>query len=66
MKTYRPASLDPFPVDLADSILEMALERTGLSKGRLENLTEAEKRRLDDAAWRLVTAADVNDKPCGD
>ena len=63
---YRPECLNPFPADLADSLLEMALERTGLTKGRLENLTEEEKRRLDDATWRLVTAADVSDKPCGD
>ena len=66
MRIYRPDCLNPFPADLADSLLEMALERTGLSKERLESLTEGEKRRLDDAAWRLVTAADVSDKPCGD
>ena len=66
MRVYRPDCLNPFPADLADSLLEMALERTGLSKERLGNLTEGEKRRLDDAAWRLVTAADVSDKPCGD
>ena len=66
MRVYRPDCLNPFPAVLADSLLEMALERTGLSKERLGNLTEGEKRRLDDAAWRLVTAADVSDKPCGD
>ena len=66
MSIYRPDCLIPFPADLADSLLEMALERTGLSKERLESLTEEEKRHLDDATWRLVTAADVSDKPCGD
>ena len=63
---YCPECLDPFPKDLADSLLEMALERTGLSKERLENLSDDEKRRLDEVAWRLVTAADVSDSPCGD
>ena len=66
MKTYRPASLNPFPADLADSLLEMALERTGLARERLGGLTDDEKRRLDEVTWRLVTAADVSDKPCGD
>ena len=63
---YRPACLDPFPADLADSLLAMALDRSGLSKDRLENLSDDEKRRLDEVTWRLVTAADVSDKPCGD
>ena len=63
---YRPECLNPFPPDLADSLLEMALERTGFSKERLESLTDEEKRRLDEVTWRLVTAADVSDKPCGD
>ena len=66
MKTYRPSCLDPFPADLADSLLEMALERTGLARERLGGLTDDEKRRLDEVTWRLVTAADVSDKPCGD
>ena len=67
MKTYRPACLDPFPADLADSLLEMALERTGITKERLaNNLSDEEKHRLDEVAWRLVTAADVSDNPCGD
>ena len=66
MKNYRPASLNPFPADLADSLLEMALERTGLARERLGGLTDDEKRRLDEVTWRLVTAADVSDKPCGD
>ena len=38
MRIYRPDCLNPFPADLADSLLEMALERTGLSKEQLENL----------------------------
>ncbi len=63
---YRPECLNPFPPDLADSLLEMALERTGIAKERLDNLTDDERRRLDDVAWRLVTAADVSDQPCGD
>ena len=63
---YRPECLGPFPADLADSLMEMALERTGLSKERLENPTDEEKRRLDEVMWRLVTAADVSDTPCGD
>ena len=63
---YRPECLNPFPPDLADSLLEMALERTGIAKERLANLTDEEKHRLDEATWRLVTAADVSDKPCGD
>lgn len=63
---YRPECLNPFPQDLADSLLEMALERTGLSRERLENLSDDEKRRLDEVAWRLVTAADVSDSPCHD
>ena len=63
---YRPECLNPFPRDLADSLLEMALERAGLTKERLANLTGDEKRRLDEVAWRLVTAADVSDTPCGD
>ena len=63
---YRPECLNPFPQDLADSLLEMALERTGLAKVRLENLSDDEKRRLDEVAWRLVTAADVSDSPCHD
>lgn len=66
MKTYRPDCLNPFPADLADSLLEMALERTGLARERLGGLTDDEKRRLDEVTWRLVTAADVSDKPCGD
>ena len=63
---YKPECLNPFPADLADSLLEMALERTGLSRELLENPTDEEKRRLDEVAWRLVTAADVSDRPCGD
>ena len=63
---YKPECLNPFPDDLADSLMEMALERTGIAKERLANLTDDEKRRLDEVAWRLVTAADVSDKPCGD
>ena len=63
---YRPECLNPFPADLADSLWEMALERTGLSPERLANLSDEEKRRLDEVAWRLVTAADVSDRPCGD
>lgn len=66
MKTYRPDCLNPFPADLADSLLEMALERTGLARERLGGLTDDEKRCLDEVTWRLVTAADVSDKPCGD
>ena len=46
--------------------MEMALERMGLSPERLANLSDEEKRRLDEVAWRLVTAADVSDRPCGD
>ena len=66
MKIYRPACLDPFPTDLADSLLEMALERTGLTRERLAtSLSDEEKRRLDEVTWRLVTAADVSDNPCG-
>ena len=63
---YRPDCLNPFPEDLADSLLEMALERMGIAKERLTNLSDDEKRRLDEVACRLVTAADVSDKPCGD
>ena len=63
---YRPECLNPFPADLSDSLMEMALERTGIAKERLANLTDDEKKRLDEVAWRLVTAADVSDKPCGD
>jgi len=63
---YRPACLEPFPADLADSLLEQALETLGLAKGRLAELADDEKRRLDAAAWRLVTAADISDHPCHD
>ena len=63
---YRPECLNPFSADLSDSLMEMALERTGIAKERLANLTDDEKRRLDEATWRLVTAADVSDKPCSD
>jgi len=63
---YRPKCLAPFPADLADSLLDQALSQIGLAKDRLSNLTAAEKARLDDAVWRLVTAADVSDKPCHD
>ena len=63
---YRPDCLNSFPSDLADSLLEMALERTGLARERLEGLSDEERRRLDDMTWRLVTAADVSDTPCGD
>ena len=45
--------------------MEMALERTGLDPERLVNLSDEEKRRLDEVVWRLVTAADVSDTPCG-
>ena len=65
MSPYRPACLDPFPVDLADSLLEMALERTGFGRERLTDLSDDEKSRLDAVVWRLVTAADVSDTPCG-
>ena len=61
---YRPACLDPFPADLADSLLAMALDRSGLVLERMDGLTDDEKRRLDEVTWRLVTAADVSDKPC--
>jgi len=63
---YRPKCLDPFPADLADSLLDQALSQIGLSKDRLVDLADDEKKRLDDASWRLVTAADVSDKPCHD
>jgi len=63
---YRPNSLSPFPPDLADSLLEQALQGLGLSQGRLSDLTEEEKTALDAAVWRLVTAADVSDQPCAD
>ena len=63
---YRPECLNPFPPDLADSLMEMALERTGIAKERLASLSDEEKRSLDEVTWRLVTAADVSDKPCGD
>ena len=63
---YKPECLNPFPEDLADSLLAMALERMGVTKNRLDCLTDEEKRRLNDVTWRLVTAADVSDKPCGD
>ena len=63
---YKPECLNPFPDDLADSLLEMALKRAGLTKDRLEGLTDDEKKRLDEVTWRLVTAADVSDTPCGD
>ena len=63
---YRPDCLKPFPEDLAGSLLEMALERAGLAPGRLADLSDEEKRRLDATAWRLVTAADVADTPCAD
>ena len=63
---YRPECLNPFPDDLADSLMEMALERAGIAKERLENLPDDEKRRLDEVTWRLVTAADVSDTPCGE
>lgn len=63
---YRPSCLASFPADLADSLLEMAREQTGLSKHQLENLSDDDKRRLDEVTWRLVTAADVSDSPCAD
>ena len=63
---YKPECLNPFPDAFADSLLEMALARTGLSRERLEDLSDEEKRRLDEVTWRLVTAADVSDRPCGD
>ena len=63
---YFPSCLAPFPIDLADSLLDQALQTVGLAKERLANLTDDEKRRLDEVTWRLVTAADVSDKPCGD
>jgi len=63
---YHPACLTPFPADLADSLLEQALSQIGLPKDRLSDLTDSEKARLDDAVWRLVTAADVGDEPCHD
>ena len=63
---YKPECLNPFPGDLSDSLMEMALERTGIAKERLANLTDDEKRRLNEVTWRLVTAADVSDRPCGD
>jgi len=63
---YRPSCLAPFPTDLADSLLDQVLENLGIAKASLGNLSDDEKRRLDEAAWRLVTAADVSDKPCAD
>jgi len=66
IRMYIPACFAPFPAPLADSLLDQALSQMGLSKERLENLSEEEKARLDNAAWRLVTAADVSDKPCHD
>ena len=63
---YRPECLNPFPADLADSLLEMALERTGLARQRLEISCDEEEKRLDEVRWRLVRAVDVSDKPCDD
>jgi len=63
---YRPACLAPFPADLADSLLDQALSQIGLAKDRLADLTDAERQCLDDATWRLVTAADISDIPCHD
>jgi len=63
---YPPSILNPFPADLADSLLAQALERIGLSQDRLADLSADEKRRLGEETWRLVTAADVSDKPCHD
>ena len=66
MKMYRPECLNPFPEDLADSLMDMALERMGIAKERLANLSDEEKRRLDEVTWRLVTAADVSEEACCD
>jgi len=63
---YRPSCLAPFPTDLAESLIDQALDTLGIAKDRLDNLADDEKRRLDEATWRLVTAADVSDKPCHD
>ena len=63
---YCPDCLKPFPADLADSLLAMALERMGLAAERLENQTDGERRQLDEMLWRLITAADVGDRPCAD
>jgi len=63
---YRPSSLEPFPADLADSLLEQALQTIGLEKERLGNLTDEEKKRLDEVTWRLINAEDVSDRPCHD
>ena len=63
---YRPACLDPFPADLADSLLAMALDRSGLVLERMDGLTDDETLRLDEVTWRRVTAADVSDMPCDD
>jgi len=63
---YCPCCLEPFPSDLADSLVGQALDAIGIPKDRLDNLTDDEKRRLDEVTWRLVTAADVSDKPCHD
>jgi len=65
-RLYSPSCLDPFPEDLATSLLAQALESLGLSTERLANLSEDEKRSLDEAVRRLVTAADVSDSPCHD
>ena len=63
---YYPKCLEPFPEDLADSLLEQALGSLGWSAERLDGLSEADRVRLDETVWRLVTAADVSDTPCGD
>ncbi len=63
---YHPSILDSFPADLADSLLEMALERTGIKRNELAHLSDDDKKRLDEVTWRLVTAADVSDSPCAD
>ena len=36
---YRPECLNQFPQGLADSLMEMALERTGIAKERLASLS---------------------------
>jgi len=66
LSMYCPSCLAQFPSDLAGSLLEQALQTLGIAKSRLSDLTDEEKKRLDDAVWRLVTAADVGDNPCGD
>lgn len=62
---YHPECLDPFPPEVAEGLLEMALSRTGIARAKLNDLTAEERQRLDANLWRLVTAADIPDTPCG-